>query len=290
MTSQNMNNDGLADEVPQRAVSLYGQGDGVEDFPVLKAFQQYIDAEQEKARKRIIWLGIFFGAILIVVVAVFLFLLHGINMRNQSLNDRLVEYAMSERRQPTPTIVAPQPSTEKNDEVLKSMTETLVALQKKMQDDSVAKAATTTVVAPDPRMQAEAERLTREKAALEAEKKRLDEERERLRQIEIDRQRRKLYPELYEERQSPSRSRKKVLSDEDIRDIIREAYPDNEEKDKDDEPVSGTSPKNKKTSSAEKQKEPDEDDAIDYFKDDNYNIPIDVKGSDSRIKFTVPVN
>ena len=33
----------------QRAVSVYGAADALDDFPVLKAFQQYIDAEQAKA-------------------------------------------------------------------------------------------------------------------------------------------------------------------------------------------------------------------------------------------------
>ena len=36
------------------AVSVYGQTDGLDDFPVLKAFQQYIDSEQAKARKRMV--------------------------------------------------------------------------------------------------------------------------------------------------------------------------------------------------------------------------------------------
>ena len=31
----------------------------MDDFPVLKAFQQYIDAEQAKARKRMAIMGIF---------------------------------------------------------------------------------------------------------------------------------------------------------------------------------------------------------------------------------------
>ena len=37
---------------PRNAVSVYSQ-DAMDDFPVLKAFQQYIDAEQAKARKRL---------------------------------------------------------------------------------------------------------------------------------------------------------------------------------------------------------------------------------------------
>jgi hypothetical protein len=35
--------------IPPNAVSLYNN-DAMDDFPVLKAFQQYIDAEHAKAR------------------------------------------------------------------------------------------------------------------------------------------------------------------------------------------------------------------------------------------------
>ena len=42
------------------AVSIFGQGGSPNDFPVLKAFQEYIDAEQAKARKRMLGLSVFF--------------------------------------------------------------------------------------------------------------------------------------------------------------------------------------------------------------------------------------
>jgi len=54
------------------AVSVYGQGDALDDFPVLKAFQQYIDSEQVKAHKRLMMVCTFFSILVIVVVAVFL--------------------------------------------------------------------------------------------------------------------------------------------------------------------------------------------------------------------------
>ena len=47
-------------QINQNAVSVYGQ-EGLDDFPVLKAFQQYIDAEQIKSRKRMVMLSIFFA-------------------------------------------------------------------------------------------------------------------------------------------------------------------------------------------------------------------------------------
>jgi len=290
--NRNISNDGMPDEMPQHAVSLYGQNDGVEDFPVLKAFQQYIDAEQEKARKRILMLGIFFGAILVVVVAVFLFMLHGINMRNQNLSDRMVEYAMREadRRQALIAQQQPQTVSAQGDAVLKSMTETLVALQRKLEDNQVTKQSPTTDSVLSARVLEETEKINLAKAKLEAEKKQLEEERERLRQIEIDRQRRKLYPELYENAaNAPSHRKSRTLTDDDIREIIREAYSDHED---------AESVKSDKSTSTSKDllnnkddlEIKDDDTAIEYFKDDDYNIPVEVKGSTSKIKFTVPVN
>ena len=83
--------------MPNNAVRLYG--DAMDDFPVLKAFQQYIDAEQAKARKRLLSLGIFFGILTGAIIAVFVLLLLNVSQRNQELNDRLVEYAMKDRSQ-----------------------------------------------------------------------------------------------------------------------------------------------------------------------------------------------
>ena len=82
--------------MPNNAVRLYGQ-DAMDDFPVLKAFQQYIDAEQAKARKRLLALGIFFGILTGAIIAVFVILLLNVSQRNQELNDKLVEYAMKDR-------------------------------------------------------------------------------------------------------------------------------------------------------------------------------------------------
>ena len=68
MNRENQIND-AADSIPANAVSVYGQTDAMDDFPVLKAFQQYIDAEQAKAQKRMTTLCIFFvsGAVTFVL-------------------------------------------------------------------------------------------------------------------------------------------------------------------------------------------------------------------------------
>jgi len=289
MTSEDIKHDDFTGEIPQRAVSLYGQSDGMDDFPVLKAFQQYIDAEQEKSRKRIVMLGTGFGVVLVIVIVVFMVLLYGINSRNQILSDRLVEYAMNEssRRNASSDAGASQ-----NDAALKAITETLQSFQKTIEEKKnpdVRDAAYDRTVKED-------EKLVRAKALLATEKQRLAVEKERLHQIEIEQQRRRLYPELYEDvdsyrssARSPSRSRNRTLTDEDIREIIREAYPERDVE-------SSAKPARKKRdtdagTAAETSSVEDDagDEAIEYYKDDDYSIPVDVKGSTSKVKFTVPV-
>ena len=127
------------------AVSIYGQ-EGLDDFPVLKAFQQYIDAEQSKARKRMIMLCLFFGFLMTIVIVVFMIMLREADERNQlllrdataqnqALNDKLVEFAMKERER-QPVVVQPQAPAHNpaNDAAIKAMTDTLAALQKQMAD------------------------------------------------------------------------------------------------------------------------------------------------------------
>ena len=70
------------------------------EFPVLKAFQQYIDAEQAKARKRMLGLSVFFIILLVVVVVTFVLVLTTVVNRNQALSDRLLDYALKEREKP----------------------------------------------------------------------------------------------------------------------------------------------------------------------------------------------
>jgi len=289
-----MNNANMDADIPQRAVSIYGANEGMDDFPVLKAFQQYIDAEQEKARKRILWLGAFFGGVLIVVIVVFMVLLHGINTRNQSLSDRLVEYAMKEadRRQ------APvAPAVTQNDATLKAMTETLLAIQKKMQDGEAKPVQPAAISFEQERkMREDADKIEIAKQQIAHEKKRLAEEKERLHQIEVEQQRRKLYPECYENesstnsarRDAPSQKRTHTLTDEDIREIIREAYPEATTQSKEGAVRSKEAPAQPKRYVAEEEIE-EEDGAIEYFKDDEYTIPVDVKGSSQKVKFALPI-
>ena len=59
------------------AVSIYGN-DALDDFPVLKAFQQYVDAEHSKAQRRLLSVCAFFTMLIIVIIGVFLFVVMNI--------------------------------------------------------------------------------------------------------------------------------------------------------------------------------------------------------------------
>ena len=196
------------------ALRVYG--DAMDDFPVLKAFQQYIDAEQAKARKRLLSLGIFFGILTGAIITVFVVLLMVVTSRNQQLNDRLVEFAMKDRDRMSPMVVQPT----QDSSAIAALTAKLDELQKKL-DESRAKAEKDAAVAaerariaaqaaeakpkgPSPE-ELEIKRLNalleaeREKAKEQArlEKERAAEEKERKRQEELEAYRRKHYPELY---------------------------------------------------------------------------------------------
>ncbi len=208
-----------------RAVSVYGSGDALDDFPVLKAFQQYIDAEQAKARKRLLAMGVFFGALMLVVIAIFVVLLVSVSSRNQQLNDRLIEFAMKDR--PTGSAVVVQPPQDNT--ALLTLTTKLEDLQRKLSetqaqaDKAVAeaekKAQQAVEAAKPPEPTAEELEIRRLKAQLAAEKEKAAAERERRREEELEAYRRKHYPELYETkrpatqevRKTPSRASREVI-------------------------------------------------------------------------------
>lgn len=188
-------------DIPTNAVSLYGEQDAMDDFPVLKAFQQYIDSEQAKARKRMVMLSMFFGVLMAVVVAFFIVLLMNVSNRNQALNDRMLEYVMKERERPSGSAVVVQPShdtsailslTTKLDEMQKKLAESQAAAQKAASEAAAARAA-----AKPHEPSAEEVEIARLKALLEAEKKNKAAEKARKRQAEIEAYRRKHYPEFY---------------------------------------------------------------------------------------------
>lgn len=288
-------------EIPQNALSVYGQDSGVDDFPVLKAFQQYIDAEQNKARRRMVTLCIFFGALMAIVVAVFMFMLYGINERNQLLSDRLVEYAMRDRdrlaAQPVQPVVQPAPDNSANEAAMRAMTDTLLALQKQMAEQQQRTQAVQQQQYAAPTFEeAEIDRKTREaeekirraRALLDAEKKKLAEEREKLHAEEVERHRRRLYPEYYNNQTpksdasaqsatnpaSQKKPAKPQISDSDIADILREV----------DEATGADS---EHALDAE-DIDDDFEDAIEYFSDDEYQIPVKIEGTST--KWYVPLD
>lgn len=78
-----------------------------ESFPVLKAFQDYIEAERAAARKRVVQLSVFFAVLMGVVVTGFL--TAGIFMlRNMSeVQNKLLDVALAERAATPPQAPAP---------------------------------------------------------------------------------------------------------------------------------------------------------------------------------------
>lgn len=210
------------------AVSVYGQ-EGLDDFPVLKAFQQYIDAEQNKARKRMIALCVFFAFLMTVVITVFLVVLMSVNEKNQllndrlaeknqELNDRLVEYVMKNNERQN-VIVQPPAAASQNDAALKSVADSLAAMQRQIADqqskelerqraetERLRAEAARQKTPPPPtkeeidrkkKIDDDARKLARATALLKAEKEKLAAEKERLRRQEVELHRRRLYPEYY---------------------------------------------------------------------------------------------
>ena len=122
-------------QVPPNAVRVY-ETDATDDFPVLKAFQQYINAEQAKSRKRVIVLCVFFVCLMAIVIGVFVALLINLSARNQALNDRLIEYAMRKEAVPTTAAAAPVVVQPPHDSAaILALTAKLDALQKKLAED-----------------------------------------------------------------------------------------------------------------------------------------------------------
>ena len=227
-------------------LSIYGQNDGADDFPVLRAFQQYIDQEQSKSRKRMIVLCVFFAALMTIVVAVFVVLLTTMSQRNQQLNDRLVEYAMSQRDrmpvQPTTTIVqpAPAPAVQPDNSAITALGNQISALQKQIEENNrktILAQENTSKTDKKLAEKASAEQnkteleIIRLKTLLETEKLKNAEAQAKQKEAELELYRRQHYPELYKAHSSPSvpapaprtETKKKVnFSQQDVDDILND--------------------------------------------------------------------
>jgi len=299
--------------IPENAVSVYGQDGGLDDFPVLKAFQQYIDAEQAKARKRLLMLCGFFGFLMVVVIAVFLVMLMNISSRNQTLNDRLVEFAMRDRDRPSngsAVVVQPQQDsaailalTAKMDEMQKKLAADQAKAEKAVAEAKLQVAAAEKKAAAQKAALEEATKgpspeeieIQKLKALLKVEKEKNSIEAEKKRQEELEAYRRKHYPELYEQPRSKSPSRPMAstasrkerkssvqLTDED-REIIDDILNDDDavsyfdEDEDEEEPVARKRSARKSRKTYEK-KAPSREETPSQ---DNYSIPVDIKGSSS---------
>ena len=225
------------DQQPSRSVSVYGSADAMDDFPVLKAFQQYIDAEQAKAQKRMTTLCIFFAIIMASVIGVFVVILMSMSQRNNSLNDQIFQMMLKDRDRSGSQVVVQSPAAPQNDAAIKFMSDTMTLLQKQMQDqqkqmadqqlrfmeqqskatEAAMNAAASRAVAamtpppspesagPSPEQlaleqknQKEKERIEKSLALLKSEREKMEKEREALKQQQIELQRRRLYPDLYD--------------------------------------------------------------------------------------------
>lgn len=215
---------GVDNGMPNGTVSLYNQNDALDEFPVLKAFQEYIAAEQAKARKNMIMLSVCFAFLLAGVIAVFIVLMISVNsrhmtenaqlaQRNQVLNDRLVEYAMKDRDKPA-----------QDSSGLKDVTACIASLQKQVAESQSQAAAAEerakkleATVSQFKGPTGESPEVAQLRALLQAEKDKVAAEREKNRQAELEAYRREHYPELYapkktspERRPSAYSSRKKM--------------------------------------------------------------------------------
>ena len=199
------NDNSIEPEFGPRAVSVYG-GDAMDDFPVLKAFQQYIDAEHAKARKRLFAMGVFSGVFMLVVVAVFVVLLVNVSNRNQQLNDRLVEFAMKERGAGSAVVVQPPQDsatvlalTSKIEEMNRKISEAQEKADKAVAEaEAKVRQAAAAAEAAKPRPPSPEElEIQRLKKLLADEKEKAAAEKARQREAELEAYRRKHYPELY---------------------------------------------------------------------------------------------
>ena len=281
---------GMNPDIPENAISIYGQNDATDDFPVLKAFQQYIDAEQAKARKRMLLLCAFFGGLMFVVISVFVALLVSVSSRNQLLNDRLVEYAMKDRYQRVeqPSAVDRQQQSQDAAAIL-ALTTKLEEIQKKLVESqtSAERAEKAAAEAAKPKEPTPEElEIARLKVLLSTEREKQAVEREKRRQAELEEYRRKHYPELYEkkeivqEEEMPARQQVKVVqkksaSDElleEVDQILNESkavrYFDDDDDETEAAPVKKVEPPSQPQPQPASKKE--------------YSIPVDVRGSSSR--------
>jgi hypothetical protein len=99
--------DPLHGGMPQHGLVLHDPSHGdANSFPVLKAFQDYLEMERQQARKRLVTLTVFFVSLMTLVVAgfivAFIFMFNNMSRRE----DRLMDAALQQRRDVPPAAAA----------------------------------------------------------------------------------------------------------------------------------------------------------------------------------------
>lgn len=218
------------------ALSVYNEEP--EEFPVLKAFQQYIDAEQAKARQRMLSLSIFFGVMLTIVVSVFVYLLISASQRNQQLNDRLIDFVMKERdrQQQSSVIVQPQQSIPSTDATQQTVDNAAIAALTARLDEIQKNLEMAKQKDAEERDKARADNLEIErlKALLQEERDKAAKEREERLEAELEAYRRQHYAYYYEKDPKTTESVEVVapkVEEESDEDPIQELLDDLESKD-----------------------------------------------------------
>ena len=239
--NENQNIPEVGSPIGRNAVSIYGQSDPMDDFPVLKAFQQYVDAEHAKAQKRMTTLCIFFVVLMVALIGVFVMLLMNISQRNNALSDQLFQVMLNDRSSQGPVVVqspaAPQSAS--NDAALKAMAdmqsrlmEQQIKFTEEMIKASSSQAAAAAAKVPDSpvsqsersefsaqkkefaakqrehekQVKDETDKLKKAREQLKAEQKKIAEEKARIKEREIAVQRRINYPELYAPKASEAKA------------------------------------------------------------------------------------
>jgi len=111
-----------------------------ESFPVLKAFQDYIEAERTQARKRIIQLSVSFVALMVVVVIGFLtagvFMFRNMSSMQSSMTtmqNKLLDAALASKTAPVPAVQTAAPVLEDSvKQITRATTELQSSLGKKL--------------------------------------------------------------------------------------------------------------------------------------------------------------
>jgi len=114
-------------------VSVYqaASNAGAESFPVLKAFQDYIETEREQARKRVVSLSVLFAVIICAVVGGFLATGIYLLRDRARFQDKLFEVAFAPRppvETPAPVYITP-PAPPEGETVRDISKEVIAALQ-----------------------------------------------------------------------------------------------------------------------------------------------------------------